>query len=50
MHLSSSYEMFSHRTTTLFFRFLDLCRRKVLSQYYYIPKIIADYIDTPLHR
>jgi len=42
MHLSGSQQMFSHRTTILFFGFLDLYRREILSQYYYIQKIFAD--------
>jgi len=31
LHLSRSHQMFSHRTTILFFRFLDLYQRKILS-------------------
>jgi len=50
MHLSSSHQMFPHGTTALFFGFLNPYRRKILSQYYYIRKIIADLFDVPLHR
>jgi len=50
MHLPSSHQMFSHRTTTVCFEFLDLYRRKILMQYYYIWKIITDWFDAPLHR